>query len=669
MQEPQNKVPGPCQFCASIGAACHLDPSRRRQRPYYHVSEEEFRYMTKALEHFLPNVELNLHSLREIVQSFDATVSESRPESGSEPGSGSGPTASTAVPQLLPTGASELSYVPSSSDTSSDSAVVVTRDDSRTTPASTTDTMKSDETVVSIEEIDELHGELGWLRVDSKGTYRHVGADSGYGFHAAVRSLRQRRGSSETSRCDLVPPFTVAPPLPPSTPDSSAGVPSPHFPSQRPAHNARRMQIFLPRRDLCNRCVSRFFRDIQSIYWFWSAERFYAMLDRLYAGDPASATPSMLCSLYAILALTCESEAQAAMGELDPAAAAAQPKRWFLHSVTKRIQTVSMFSNTAYVYIALCYGNPPAISEEHAASKLQDLSEQILSPGSYMPLDYLTVSGELVQIKRHLSKLLYARAAPAMSPSATASRPSITAVTDVLSTLRNWYSAIPPHLRDVSQAASFHQRSVSVLHLRYWSAMIFATRPFLLYSVLHADSLAMLPVQKRASFEDFCGICIDAAKSSLAVIEIMRDAGLLSSLVTLDTSCILEVLQVLLLALSRGQTERADDVRACLHMLQGMEQIFWTQHVLTEVMVQMDENGLLNGDRGFSPQGDTPGNFFLDIGQQQQQQDSVISGVMEAYFSDLHDPFFVLQEESASMSMIGSHYQDTMAQQACTLSM
>jgi hypothetical protein len=70
-------------------------------------------------------------------------------------------------------------------------------------------------------------------------------------------------------------------------------------------------QIYLPRRDLCNRCVGRFFNEIQSIYWFFNAERFYTALDRIYSGDAHEASPSMLCCLYSILALTCESEALA----------------------------------------------------------------------------------------------------------------------------------------------------------------------------------------------------------------------------------------------------------------------------------------------------------------------------------------------------------------------
>ncbi|KJR80269.1 aldehyde dehydrogenase [Sporothrix schenckii 1099-18] len=819
-------VPGPCQFCASISAVCHLDPSRRRQRPYYHVSEEEFRYMTKALEHFLPNVDLNLQSLREVVQALEA----GQPIRGADyTYSGQTPMQSQTQTQgqtQRQAHAGLLTAPPSEGSASSGDSIVV-GDDSRTTPASTVAAKTEDAAALdaSIDEIDELHGELGWLRVDARGTYRHVGADSGYGFHAAVRSLGHRRGSEARSsggvlgdkaavgaKTDLVPPFTVPPPpLPPSTPDSvgvggvsvSGGVPSPH--AHLPVYNAavhafvpgagagsggsRRMQIFLPRRDLCNRCVSRFFRDIQSVYWFWSAERFYAVLDRLYSGDPSSATPALLCSLYSILALTCESEAQqaqvSASSSTVPAAAGGgggsgsggtagtappPPAARYLALAKGLVSALcdeadsdsvralcllalalqsSMFSNTAYIYIGAAArisltlglhlqraiepkgclqrqvdlrlystlflidldvaldehtlgggggggGVAAAAAAGGSGGRVHDLSEQILSPGSHMPLDYLTVSCSLAQIRRRLCKLLYDRqssssvsssstmpavaastppatsASPSQllpsssspssaSPSATAAaapKPSLAAVRDVLASLRAWYAAIPPHLRDVARAASFHQRSVAVLHLRYWSATIFATRPFLLYSALHSASLAALPPAKRAAFEAFGATCLEAAQQSLAVVGVMQDAGLLSSLITLDTGCILEVLQVFLLGLARGDPSQAEHVRACLRILQGMEQIFWTGHAVLEVMAQLEENGLLNGDQHFSPQGETPtpGHFFLDI---QQQQTNLISGVMEAYFSDMNDPFFSVYDDGTA-SMLGDQFPDTL---------
>ena len=242
---------------------------------------------------------------------------------------------------------------------------------------------------------------------------------------------------------------------------------------------------------------------------------------------------------------------------------------------------------------------------------MADTPEKILSPGSNMPLDYLSVSCKLAHLKRRISRLLYSKITP------TSRKQSITAVSDALTSLRAWHASIPPHLRDAAQAASFHQRSVAVLHLRYWSATIFTTRPFLLYSVLHPDRLAEGSA-KKAWFDDFSSVCVEAAASSLRLLLYMREAGLTSSLVTLDTGCVLEDLQVFLLAVARGDAARADDVRACLRTLQGMEQVFWTRHALTEVMAQLEENGMLNGENSFSPRGETPGHFFLDIAQQHE---------------------------------------------------
>lgn len=60
-------VPGPCRYCAHIGAECGV-AQRPKQRPYYHVSEEEYRCSMQILQHFLPDEELNLTTLRAIAK-------------------------------------------------------------------------------------------------------------------------------------------------------------------------------------------------------------------------------------------------------------------------------------------------------------------------------------------------------------------------------------------------------------------------------------------------------------------------------------------------------------------------------------------------------------------------------------------------------------------------
>lgn len=195
-------------------------------------------------------------------------------------------------------------------------------------------------------------------------------------------------------------------------------------------------QIFLPRQDLCTRCIARFFRDVHSIYWFFSAERFYATLDRIYTGDGSAATSSMLCALYSILAITCESEASVDLiegsspsGAKYLALAKALVPVLYDEADVDSIRALcllalacqsAMSSNTAYIYIgsaariaftlgwhkqksiesrgslqrqvdlrvfgtlflldldvALCYGNPPSMSDESTMGTLKEISEQV----------------------------------------------------------------------------------------------------------------------------------------------------------------------------------------------------------------------------------------------------------------------------------------------------
>ena len=131
----------------------------------------------------------------------------------------------------------------------------------------------------------------------------HVGANSTYVFIDAVRCLRNQQ-LPESPRSEVLAPLRAAESLPPATHETSQRMRAPR-------------QINLPRRDLCDCCIARFFRDIQSVYWFFSAEQLHATLDRIYSGDAAAATPAMLCALYSIFALTCESQASKEITDAD----------------------------------------------------------------------------------------------------------------------------------------------------------------------------------------------------------------------------------------------------------------------------------------------------------------------------------------------------------------
>lgn len=223
-----------------------------------------------------------------------------------------------------------------------------------------------------------------------------------------------------------------------------------------------------------------------------------------------------------------------------------------------------------------------------------------------MPLDYLEVACKLSQLKRTLSRLIY------QAPASSSARVGLSAVSGALSSLREWYSELPPHLCDYRQVASFHHRSVAILHLQYWRAVSFATRPFLLYSVSRGRTDVN---PKQRSFDEFGAMCLDAAQKSLEVISFLRDRDLLSSLIPLDCTCILECMQVFVLALAdTSSSAHLDGIRTCLQALQGMEQILWPKHALTEVMAQLEEHGIWGGGDVLVPaEMGASGLMFLDV--------------------------------------------------------
>ena len=124
--------------------------------------------MTKALEHFLPNIDLNLHSLKEVVRSINAP--DGQPMAMSDAGDSINV---QTVPGIQPKTEGAIATGASS---------------------------------VTIEEIDALHGELGWLRVDSKGTYRKLrsaAAPFDAVFSLVGRTCRSRLGIRFQCRCQV----------------------------------------------------------------------------------------------------------------------------------------------------------------------------------------------------------------------------------------------------------------------------------------------------------------------------------------------------------------------------------------------------------------------------------------------------------------------------------
>lgn len=131
-------VPGPCDYCRALGAPCQTDVGKRKQRPYYFVSEEEWRLMTRILKHYIPDRELNLPNLRAISSELELQT-ENEGHSGIPVATAPG----------LETTASTASPVQEQSPMS-----VYVQDG------------------LLLEEIGDLHEELGCMLIDSVGQHR-----------------------------------------------------------------------------------------------------------------------------------------------------------------------------------------------------------------------------------------------------------------------------------------------------------------------------------------------------------------------------------------------------------------------------------------------------------------------------------------------------------------
>lgn len=77
MRNVGNSVPGPCDYCRTTGTECHIDLGKRRQRPYYFVSEEEFRNMQDILSYYLPEANLSPENLRSLAAECKSKTSHS----------------------------------------------------------------------------------------------------------------------------------------------------------------------------------------------------------------------------------------------------------------------------------------------------------------------------------------------------------------------------------------------------------------------------------------------------------------------------------------------------------------------------------------------------------------------------------------------------------------
>ena len=211
---------------------------------------------------------------------------------------------------------------------------------------------------------------------------------------------------------------------------------------------------------------------------------------------------------------------------------------------------------------------------------------QILNPGTNTPLGYLPVSVSLCKLVRDISQSLYLE-----TPGKFAV--SFEGVRSQVDLLRQWYLSLPSHLAWGAPVAPSHRRPIAAIHLRYWDALMLATRPFLLCSVLRASEDTYL--RRKAWFDEFSESCIDSAVQSLNVLHAMAMDKSFSSLTTFDCNFILQVVMVFLLALAlKKESKYKDNILQCLKMLGSMESIGWCKKATWELTNHMMDLGIID---------------------------------------------------------------------------
>ncbi|KAL6707124.1 hypothetical protein ACN47E_004876 [Coniothyrium glycines] len=579
-------IPGPCRYCARTGATCTI-ATPRRKRPYYHVTEEEYQCSMRILEHFFPGHELNLQSLRTISKAIrEGTF--------------------TASPVQQTEGLFTETQTASEDGESVDDA--------------------------EEQDVGELHEPLGCMMKDSRGKFRYVGAYSEIPFNAAVVTLgNQRRNPSVIPhpRVGAYPPNLSAP-----SPASDVSVEESYY---------------LPSRELCDIYVGRFLEDVHCTYWLYPVESLLRRVQDTYTEATPRSSSSWMCSLYTIFSIGAANY----MGTNGnspppdwPAALDHKNSEDYLNLAKQLIPTVydeadidsiramaimsiameNLCSRvSAYLYMGASVqmacslglhrdqlheagtavereqnrriwwtlfildqeisargGSPYMIDERYTKVTTPRSSEQILYPGLHTPLSWLATSVSLCRLKREIIQSIYTER--------SANSISFSTVSNSLLLLQKWYRQMPAHLKYEIPTPPTHKRAVAALHLHYWSTTILLTRPFLLYLVIKYSALAS---SKKIWFERMAKICIDAAQKSMAILRDMAASGTISSLTAFDSTCILRLIMIFILAYAHTRTPQySNHIEKLMALTQAMEQIGFTKMVAEETPGRLADLGI-----------------------------------------------------------------------------
>ena len=202
-----------------------------------------------------------------------------------------------------------------------------------------------------------------------------------------------------------------------------------------------------------------------------------------------------------------------------------------------------------------------------------------------MPQEYLGVCTGLSGLVKGIRYKLYT------GPIDQGTTLSLSGFHEAIESLRRWLAELPTHLGSTVAAPPSHKRPVSLLHLRYWSAVILITRPFLICILFRSAQLQAS--QRLKHFEELAKICVAAAEQSLVVLEVMANSQLTSNLIMFDFYFTLDLLQIFIIAsLIQGSKQHQDHSRSCFAILQSLSASGHQKLLMPEVVFQLQKLGL-----------------------------------------------------------------------------
>lgn len=88
-------------------------------------------------------------------------------------------------------------------------------------------------------------------------------------------------------------------------------------------------------------------------------------------------------------------------------------------------------------------------------------------------------------------------------------------------------------------------------------------------------------------------MCIDAAQKSISILTQMANDGTLSSLTAFDSTCILRLIMIFILAFAHTRTSRySAHIEKLVELTRGMEQIGFTKMVTEETPIRLADLGI-----------------------------------------------------------------------------